>query len=150
MPEVSLVVGSARVQSSRATFRSAWWNASLGILVSIGVLVAVSGTAHSGLWGGSVWGAIALGCAVLAIRVFRACVIVDEQGVTVRGFIRTRRLDWTEIAAVRAESSGNVTGAGRCVVFTLEDGRRILARGVSGYTDRITRIATEIAALRPG
>jgi Bacterial PH domain len=133
----------------RTIFRSPFWNAWLGILALLAALIGAAGVGHSHSLGRFVWGVIAIGCATLAIRAFRAGVIVDGRGLTARGFIRTRRIPWSDVAEVRAENSGNVTGAGRCIALVLTDGSRVHARGVSGYTDRVTRVAGEIAALRP-
>lgn len=132
------------------TFRTLGWNSATAAFVLIFALVFLSIATHGGTAVAAVFGAAAALSLAAAGRILRAAVVVSEFGLTVRGFTRTHRLQWHDVDSASAGSSGNVTGAGRCILIHLANGRVIQARGCASYrAAKIARIADEITALRP-
>jgi len=88
--------------------------------------VATHGTIRPWALAGSVVVALAIG--LCAFRAFRMATIEgDAAGVTIRGFLRTRRLRWDQVASVEGLRcrSGLSGRRGMTPVLELADGRRI-------------------------
>jgi hypothetical protein len=133
------------------TFRTLGWNAATAGFVLIFSLVFLSVAAHGGRADAAVFGIAAALSLAAAGRILRAALVVSDLGLTVRGFTRTHRLQWQEVDSVSAGDSGNVTGAGRCILIRLTNGRVIRVRGCTSYsTAKVARIAHEVTTLRPG
>jgi hypothetical protein len=135
----------------RITFRTLGWNSATAGFVLIFFLVFLSSATHAGTANAAVFGAAAALSLAAAVRILRAAVVVSDFGLTVRGFTRTHRLQWQDVDSVSVGDSGNVTGAGRCIVIRLTDGRVVRVRGCASYSaEKVARIAHEITNLRPG
>jgi len=142
---VPLLPHREAVNRHEIVFRTLGANLWLAAIALLFGLVALASATRGGARA-IVFGACAAVSFVVVVRALRASVVVTDQGVVVRGFSRTHRLRWDEIATV----SGKLGGEGRCVRFALADGRTIPARGCSSYSiAKLERIARAIADLRP-
>jgi hypothetical protein len=97
------------------------------------------------------------GIAVLIVAsLIRVRTIVDDDGVTVRGLIRTRRIPWLDVREFRVQrltiGLNNVGGAGDGVFVYDDDGRRIqlppLNEGVFGGANGLRREVDTLNRLR--
>jgi Bacterial PH domain len=130
--------------------RTAGWNFLAAGSMLLLSLVSASIAANGGLAPGFIFGVVAGLLLVVAVRAVRAGVVVSDSGITVRGFTRTHDFAWADVSAVTAGDSGNVTGAGRCVMVRLTNGRQIRARGCASYSRaRIERIVETVERSRP-
>lgn len=117
----------------------------LGVLMVPGALIVLSGVA-----GGMGWGrpatvaAVAAAGVVLVALVVRMCVRSirwSPEGLTVRGYLTTRRYSWPDIDHVTVEASERTTKAGHYWTLTpalvLTSGERVLlgalAQSEGGY-----------------
>src|SRR4051794_30395714 len=87
---------------ARAVFRSIGWNAWGACTFILLALVGFSGVVAGG---GGVVAHLALALLagaslVVSVRSLRAAVVVDTEAVTVRGFVRTYRLPWEDVATI--------------------------------------------------
>jgi hypothetical protein len=83
-----------------------------------------------------------------ALRSLRLGVLVGERELIVRNYLRTVRVQWAQVTAVRVGAANRHNG-GRAVIFELSDGRSIRTNGIVGWTDDVDRTADAIAKLRP-
>jgi Bacterial PH domain len=96
--------------------------------------------------------AICLPFLALSVRTMRIGVFTDENGVTVRGVLRSRRLRWDEIAAFE----WGAWGGWPCGTVRRADGSRIVVFALNpplGDDDRIDALLAELnaeLAARPG
>lgn len=79
----------------RKSFRSTGQTA-IGVVFSLGMIVVMIAKARHVPTGIAWWTAIGF-FAILAVRLALVSVTANSEGVCIRGFVRTRRLGWSEI-----------------------------------------------------
>lgn len=73
---------------------------------------------------------------VLIVRSIRMSVSAHPFGLVVRNLGRDYRVPWTDVAAIEAGRSDNVTGAVTTIVIQRHDGTALIGRGASSYSRR--------------
>lgn len=142
--------GEDNVVMPQVTHRTLGWNLVQSSFALVFFVVFLATATTGGPAGGAIFGIGAAASLAIAVRVLRSGVVVTPAGVSVRGLVRTHQLTWRQIASVSAGDRGNITGAGRCVLIGLTDGRIIRARGCASYSvEKVTQIAREISDSRP-
>jgi hypothetical protein len=129
------------------TFRSLGWNSFGGLFVSATALLALILAIGSPTLVLHVAFAVFVPpLAWIAVRVFRARLVVTTDGITVYDWARTTRIPWPEVATV---APINARGAFVVAVTTL-DGTVVLAHGLASYSvGWQQRVASEVLAARP-
>ncbi|MFJ7907094.1 hypothetical protein [Kitasatospora sp. NPDC096204] len=84
---------------------------------------------------GAVTGAFS---AVLVYRAPRAGLVVDDFGITNRTVEWTHRIPWCEIASTGPAVGISASGLGTSLTLVTHEGRRIVLRGLAGYSTRRT------------
>jgi hypothetical protein len=108
----------------------------MGLAVSVFPLVLAAAPVVSGLTRAA-WALPMLGLVALAIaRSARMGVSAGPTGLVVRNFGRDYRVPWSDVAAIDAGPSDNVTGMVTTIVIRRTDGARVVARGASSYSRR--------------
>jgi hypothetical protein len=78
-------------------------------------------------------------------------VTAGPSGLVVHNFGRNYRLPWSEVAAIEAARSDNITGAATTIMIRRTDGSRLVGRGASSYSRRaVERWRDELVAVRDG
>ena len=124
-----------RRDQSAIVFRTLGWNLWTAAISLLFAFVGAASATRGDVAARVAYGVFASASCVVVIRALRAPVVVTDRALIVRGFARTHRLPWDDVAEV----SGKITGAGRSVVITLTDGRTIAARGCASYRARRSR-----------
>jgi hypothetical protein len=120
--------------------------AALLLTIWIGGAIAPPAAERFPWWFAAIWSVITIVPAAIAIRrVDAACVIVDNDGVTVRNFRTTTHLPWDEIENIELTKGGH-----KHLILSTTDGRRIrpyeMSFGPKFSAGSIPLIAAELAA----
>lgn len=70
----------------------------------------------------------------MIVRAARMSVSAGPSGLVVRNFGRDYVLPWSDVAAIDAERSDNVTQAVTAIVIRRSDGSKLIGRGASSYS----------------
>jgi hypothetical protein len=120
-----------------------------GVAVAIFPLILVSAPVGTGLTRG-VWVQFWLGViALVIVRAARMSVRAGPSGLVVRNFGRDYRVPWSDVTAIEAARSDNITGAVTTILIRRADGSKLIGRGASSYSRRaVERWRDQLVAVR--
>ncbi len=117
------------------------WSGTIFGLLLVASAMAVTDPDLPGVWLDPLGLAICVVLSVLLVRVVRMAVVVDDQGLVIRGYLTSRRLSKSSVFSISLVDYPGPwwlnTERVRALRFDLESGKHVTAWGVTGSERRL-------------